>query len=108
MILAYTDNSKVQVNTIFKDDFEKLPFYGNTSYRLLSIDAQPGEVYIYGVTYSDDATNNPSLDCKTNAEVKALTISNYYADGDASKFVSVATGYYKGDKTEKDAPEEEK
>lgn len=109
VILAYTDDSevtlpgdsKVQVTPISKDDFEKLPDYeNNPKFKLLAIDAQPGEVYIYGVTYSDDATNNPSLDCKTNAEVKALTISNYYADGDASKFVSVATGYYKGDKTD--------
>lgn len=109
VILAYTDdsevtlpgNSKVQVTPISKDDFEKLPDYeNNPKFKLLAIDAQPGEVYIYGVTYSDDATNNPSLDCKTNAEVKALTISNDYAVGDASKFVSVATGYYKGDKTD--------
>lgn len=106
VILAYTDNSqvtlpggsKVQVTKISKDDFEDLPDYeNNPKFKLLAIDAQPGEVYIYGVTYSDDATNNPSLDCKTNAEVKALTISNDYADGDASKFVSVATGYYKDD-----------
>lgn len=104
VILAYTDgsqvtlpeNSKVQVTTISKDDFEDLPDYANNSkFKLLAIDAQPGTVYIYGVTYSDDATNKPSLDCKTNAEVKALTISNDYADGAASKFVSVATGYYK-------------
>lgn len=110
VILAYTADSevtlpggsRVQVTTLSKADFETLPFYNNnnTQFRLLSIDAQPGTVYIYGVTYSDDATNNPSLDCKTNAEVKALTISNDYADGDASKFVSVATGYYKGDKTD--------
>lgn len=106
VILAYTDDSevtlpgdsKVQVTPISKDDFENLPDYkNNPKFKLLAIDAQPGEVYIYGVTYSDDATNNPSLDCKTNAEVKALTISNDYADGDASKFVSVATGYYKDD-----------
>ena len=110
VILAYTDDdsqvtlpggSKVQVTTISKTEFEDLPDYANNSkFKLLAIDAQPGTVYIYGVTYSDDATNNPSLDCKTNAEVKALTISNDYADGDASKFVSVATGYYKGDRTD--------
>lgn len=107
VILAYTDDdsqvtlpggSKVQVTTISKTEFEDLPDYANNSkFKLLAIDAQPGEVNIYGVTYSDDATNKPSLDCKTNAEVKALTISNDYADGDASKFVSVATGYYKDD-----------
>lgn len=113
IIMAYTDdsqvtlpnNSKVQVTAISKEDFEKLPIYGNTNYRLLSIDAQPGKVYIYGVTYSKDADNNPSSDissCTTNAEVQALTISNDYSkpEGgtiDYAKFVSVATGYYKDD-----------
>ena len=115
VILAYRDDSevtlpggsKVQVTTISKTEFENLPEYANnTKFKLLAIDAQPGEVYIYGVTYSDDATNNPSLDCKTNAEVQALTISNDYTkptDGttiDYAKFVSVATGYYKGDRTD--------
>lgn len=115
IIMAYTDdsqvtlpNNKVQVTTISKEDFEKLPIYGNTNYRLLSIDAQPGTVYIYGVTYSDDADNNPSSDisnCKTNEAVQALTISNDYSkpeDGtiDYAKFVSVATGYYKGSGTD--------
>lgn len=117
VILAYTydsqvtlpDNSKVQVTTISKDDFEKLPFYGNTSYRLLSIDAQLGKVYIYGVTYSvgeepGKVLNNPDDDikaCKTRSEVEALTISNDYASTgtniDYAKFVSVATGYYQGE-----------
>lgn len=112
VILAYTDGSqvtlpggsKVQVTTISKDDFETLPFYNNTQYRLLAIDAQPGKVYIYGVTYSDGVNGNPADDinkCTTNAEVQALTISNDYTkptDGttiDYAKFVSVATGYYK-------------
>lgn len=111
VILAYTDdsqvtlpnNSKVQVTTISKNDFVNLPIYGNTNYRLLSIDAQPGTVYIYGVTYSNAAANNPSsaiAGCKTNADVQALTISNDYSkpvDGAIyyAKFVSVATGYYK-------------
>lgn len=98
VVLAYTDGSKVKTTTITQAEFNALPSYnGNTNYKLLAIDAEPGTVNIYGVTYSDDATNKPSLDCKTNAEVKALTISNDYANGDASKFVSVATGYYKGD-----------
>lgn len=114
VILAYTDDSevtlpgdsKVQVTPISKDDFEKLPSYGNTSYRLLSIDAQLGKVYIYGVTYSSAAADAGNLEeaieqCATDAAVKALTISNDYSklsDGtiDYAKFVSVATGYYRG------------
>lgn len=54
------------------------------------------------MTYSD-AANNPAdaiAGCTTNAEVQALTISNAYSEDngtiDYSKFVSVATGYYKG------------
>ena len=109
IIMAYTDdsqvtlpnNSKVQVTTISKNDFVNLPIYGNTNYRLLSIDAQPGKVYIYGVTYSKDADNNPYSDisnCKTNEAVQALTISNAYSEDngtiDYAKFVSVATGFY--------------
>lgn len=104
VILAYTDNSKVKTTTITQAEFNALPAYnGNTNYKLLAIDAEPGKVYIYGVTYSDGVNGNPADDisnCTTNAEVKALTISNDYADGDASKFVSVATGYYKGDRTD--------
>lgn len=119
VILAYTGDSqvtlpgdsKVQVTTLSKADFETLPFYNNnnTQFRLLSIDAQPGTVYIYGVTYSvgeEDAEvlNNPEQDikkCKTKSAVEALTISNDYASTgtniDYAKFVSVATGYYQGE-----------
>lgn len=98
VILAYTDNSKVKTTTITQAEFNALPSYnGNTNYKLLAIDAEPGTVNIYGVTYSSDAANKPSLNCTTNADVQALTILNDYADGDASKFVSVATGYYKDD-----------
>ena len=118
VILAYTDDSQVtlpggsevQVTTLSKADFETLPFYNNTQFRLLSIDAQPGKVYIYGVTYSvgeEDAEvlNNPEQaikNCKTRSEIEALTISNYYASTgtntiDYAKFVSVATGYYRGE-----------
>ena len=122
VILAYTDDSevtlpggsKVQVTTKSKTEFEDLPDYANNSkFKLLAIDAQPGEVYIYGVTYSvgeEDAEvlNNPEQDikkCKTRSEIEALTISNDYASTgtntiDYAKFVSVATGYYKGEATD--------
>lgn len=103
VILAYSDNSKVRTTTITQEQFNALPAYnGNANFKLLAIDAEPGTVYIYGVTYSD-AANNPAdaiAGCTTNAEVQALTISNDYSEDngtiDYSKFVSVATGYYKG------------
>lgn len=121
VILAYTndspvvlpDGSRVQVVPLSKEDFDKLPQYEGTRYKLLSVDAQLGSVYIYGVTYSAGADGNPEADikkCKQHADVQALTISNGYAStadastADAStgantidyaRFVSVATGYYK-------------
>lgn len=103
VILAYSDNSKVRTTTITQEQFNALPVYnGNTNFKLLAIDAEPGMVYIYGVTYSNAAKNNPSSDisnCKTNTDVQALTISNAYSEDngtiDYAKFVSVATGYYK-------------
>lgn len=114
VILAYTDNSQVTlpggsrvlVKTLSKSEFEELPEYnGNSNYRMFSVDAQPGTVYVYGVTYSADAANGPAkaiAGCTTNAEVQALTISNDYSkpEGgtiDYAQFVSVATGYYKGE-----------
>lgn len=117
VILAYTADSqvtlpggsRVQVTTISKEDFEQLPLYNDDErFRLLAVDAQPGSVFIYGVTYHADATGNPgeAIAACTKAEtVQALTISNDYskaADGtiDYARFVSVATGYYQGDRTD--------
>lgn len=114
VILAYTEDSpvelpegsKVQVVTISKDDYDNLPQYESTRYKLLSINAQLGSVYIYGVTYSVGEEPGKVLDddikaCKTRSEVEALTISNDYASTgtniDYAKFVSVATGYYQGE-----------
>lgn len=105
VILAYSDNSKVRTTTITQEQFNALPAYnGNTNFKLLTIDAQPGKVYVYGVTYSANAENGPAkaiARCTTNADVQALTISNAYSEEedngtiDYAKFVSVATGYYK-------------
>ncbi len=112
VILAYTDDSQVTlpggsrvlVKTLSKSEFEELPKYnGNSNYRMFSVDAQPGTVYVYGVTYSADAANGPAkaiAGCTTNADVQALALSNDYTKGsddgsvDYAKFVSVATGYY--------------
>ena len=108
VILAYSDGLKVNTTTITQEQFNALPDYnGNTNFKLLAIDAEPGTEYIYGVTYSSDAANNPAdaiAGCKINADVQALTISNDYSkpnDGtiDYAKFVSVATGYYKENDT---------
>ena len=112
VILAYTDDSnipssynpKVLVKTISKTDFENLPSVDeNGNVKLVSVDAWAGTVHIYGVTYSGEAGRDlvsAIKHAKIDADVKALTISNDYASdtsGSTSKFVSVATGFYKGD-----------
>ena len=106
VIMAYTDGSQVMKTTITKADFDKLPAYnGNAGIKLFSIEAQPGKVRIYGVTYSSGVSGADELArkidaCRSETDVQALTISNDYAQGDASavaKFVSVATGYYKAE-----------
>lgn len=106
VILAYSDNSKVRTTTITQEQFNALPAYnGNTNFKLLAIDAEPGTVQIYGVTYSNKVSSADTLAqnidaCKSVDDVQKLTISNYYAEDDESrvaKFVSVATGYYKGE-----------
>lgn len=110
VILAYTNdsnipssyNSDVLVKTISKTDFENLPSVDeNGNVKLLSVDAWAGTVHIYGVTYSEDAGEALAYaikTCSSDADVKALTISNDYAPGSTSKFVSVATGFYKDEK----------
>ena len=114
ILFVYTDDSNITpavpgsqviVNNISKDDYDKLDTVevasGDTC-KELRLKVQLGKVYIYGVTYSTAAANNPIADinaCKTKDDVEALTISNDYAKGDTNqgdKFVSVATGYYKG------------
>lgn len=109
VILAYTDasnipssyNSNVLVKTISKTDFENLPSVDeNGNVKLVSVDAWAGTVHIYGVTYSAEAADDlvsDIKDCTKDDDVKTLTISNDYASGSTSKFVSVATGFYKGD-----------
>lgn len=110
VILAYTNdsnipssyNSNVLVKTISKTDFENLPSVsGNENVKLLSVDAWAGIVHIYGVTYSEEAAGDlvsAIKDCKDDDAVIALTISNDYASDSTSKFVSVATGFYKDEK----------
>lgn len=110
VILAYTDdsnipssyNSDVLVKTISKTDFESLPSMDEEgTVKLLSVDAWAGTVHIYGVTYSEEAAGDlvsAIKDCKDDDAVIALTISNDYASDSTSKFVSVATGFYKDEK----------
>ena len=111
IIVVYTDDSdvilpegsKVMVAELSKEDFDKLPdYYVGGNVKRLTLNAQPGTVYIYGVTYSNDAANSPSASiaaCRNKSAVEALAISNSYASTsvntiDYEKFLSVASGYY--------------
>lgn len=111
IIVVYTDDSdvilpegsKVMVAELSKEDFDKLPdYYVGGNVKRLTLNAQPGTVYIYGVTYSSDAANSPSASiaaCRNKSAVEALAISNSYASTsvntiDYEKFLSVASGYY--------------
>ena len=96
-------NNKIIVKNISKSEFYNFP--NSTDYpgfKSIPLYIDPGTVYIYGVTYSCDVKGcfgDAIKACKTKTELQQLTISNDYAQGAenaTSKFLSVATGYYKG------------
>lgn len=105
-------NNKIIVKNISKSDFDNLP--NSTDYpgfKSIPLYIEAGTVYIYGVTYSEYVYGDLTLaieGCSTKEAVEQLTISNDYGkelneDGlakegtlDYAKFLSVATGYYKG------------
>lgn len=103
---AITANgSHYYVRILSKNGYEDLPL--QSGYRWLPIDLVEGSsVYIYGVTYSSTATNNPAQAIENvvrNSDSFAnIKISNNYSANesgqiDAAKFLSVATGYYEKD-----------
>lgn len=103
--------SEVDVQTIDFTKFNSLPMVNdNPNHRLYPLDVYPGQIYIYGVTYTESCGEDlvKSINaCKTKAEVEALTISNDYTkvgqgDIDAPKFLSVATGFYRKDSNGQD------
>lgn len=102
--------SRYFVRTLSKSGYDALP--EQSGYRWLPIDLVEGSsVYIYGVTYSQGVTGDPSSDIQgienagsgsfANLEIP----NNYSADEsgqiDAAKFLSVATGYYTNDQGER-------
>lgn len=101
IMVEYTGTSKKRLlKTISKTDFETLPSLdAEGKIKIISLDVEEGEVYIYGVTYTSSASQSPKSvigDWVNNSGVAVsdLTISNAYANGDMAKFVSVATGFY--------------
>lgn len=113
IFIAYTTDGGAEIpqemdfykKTLTKAEYEALPLYkGSEKIKILQLKIPVGHVYIYGLTYSDgaDAELETFISaCNSKADVEALTISNDYAADDAdnhvSKFLSVATGYYKND-----------
>lgn len=96
--------SRYFVRTLSKSGYEAL-LPDENGYRWLPIDLVEGSsVYIYGVTYSQDITGDPSSDIQGIANAGSGSFANleipnnYSADEsgqiDAAKFLSVATGYY--------------
>ena len=93
----------VIVDRITRTQFNQLERYNdNDNVRYYTIQLMPGVVYCYGIAYSSDATDYDIYrrlqQCKSKEAVDNLLISNSYAAGSAdatSKFLSVATGYYR-------------
>lgn len=101
VIFVYKDKF-LRVDTMTKTQFLALPSYnGNGNIKMMSIYAEPGTMHIYGATYSCDVKDcfgDKIKTCTAETNLQQLTISNDYAQGAAnatSKFLSVATGYYK-------------
>lgn len=103
IMVEYTSPStKRLLKTISKTDFEALPSLdAEGKIKIISLDVEKGDVYIYGVTYTSSASQSPKSVIgdwvnKSNGieDISDLTISNAYADRDMAKFVSVATGFY--------------
>lgn len=93
----------VIVDRITRTQFNQLERYNdNDNVRYYTIQLMPGVVYCYGIAYSSDATDYDIYrrlqQCTSKEAVDNLLISNSYAEGSAdatSKFLSVATGYYR-------------
>lgn len=100
IMVEYTSPStKRLLKTISKTDFEALPSLdAEGRIKIISLDVEEGEVYIYGVTYTSTDSQSPESVIKewvnNVKDISDLTISNAYADRDMAKFVSVATGFY--------------
>ncbi len=102
------DGSHYYVKTLSIEGYKALP--EQSGYHWLPIDlVKDSKVYIYGVTYSSTAANNPSADITevvtNNGTFADLEISNDYSainnKIDSEKFLSVATGYYTNDQGER-------
>lgn len=112
------DQKTVNVMELTKPDFDKLPAYeGN--FRSIQLDMLPGDLYIYGITYTAEAKGAKDLEAAldkiqqeannveaANESIRQLTLTNDYATTKTvdkqektnpdhiAQFLSVATGYH--------------
>lgn len=103
VMIEYTGNSlparRRIVKTISKTDFDHLPSLdADGKVKIITLDVEPGDVYIYGVTYTSEEDLSPKTAIEgwenNGVAVEELAISNNYADGNIARLLSVATGYY--------------
>lgn len=98
---------KRYLHTITDKQFNSLPaLNGDGTIKRVTLPMTKGRVKVYGVTYSSDVKSGiakqlTSWASETTTSLQDLTIPNDYAEGDAAKFLSVATGFY-DDKDKKD------
>lgn len=117
------DQKTVNVVELTKPDFDKLPAYeGN--FRSIQLDMLPGDLYIYGITYTAGAKGAKDLEEAldkiqqeasnveaANKSIRQLTLTNDYATTKTAvegqeetnpdhiaQFLSVATGYHQDTK----------
>ena len=103
---------KVRCETLTQKEYAALPpSAAGSPYKQYTLTVPAGTVSFYGLTYYSPAAGEDypgavalgeAIEvCTTKGEVEALSISNYYPydedtynTGEASKFCSVASGYY--------------
>ena len=95
---------KRYLHTITDKQFNSLPAFNNDgTIKRITLPMTKGRVKVYGVTYSSDVTSDIAGQLsgwknETTTTLQDLTIPNDYAEGDAAKFLSVATGFYDKEK----------
>ncbi|MGI6219206.1 MAG: hypothetical protein ACOYJE_05015 [Bacteroidaceae bacterium] len=106
------EQKEVRCETLTQEEYDALqPMAPRSPFKRYTLTAPAGTVYFYGLTYYDPEAAETAMtgatdlkkaigQCTTQADVEALTISNYYpyavgaTQTDVSKFCSVASGYY--------------
>lgn len=118
LMMVYDETSRPEDGKMFrkesltKAEFDALP-PSKDGYRQISLKVPLGKVYLYGLTYKAEAKGAADLEKAIAAipesgksdviktAIEGLTLTNDYAEGNSdrvSMFLSVASGYYIGNK----------